>query len=267
MTFRPPQVALITGAAGGLGNGLVKALVSKGWKVFAHVHRRASGEPLEQLGATVIEADLGSVRDTRGLISHLGSLTDRLDAIINNAGVGYGPPGAERQLSIDGIELRLAVNALAPTIIMDESRPLLRPGCQILNVASTNQALHDPTDINLVHAWSGENAYRQSKAFLLILTDVFARLYQHQGVLVNAIHPGSRLPTKIVMESGVKPTGCLQSGIRFVEDTLDGAKGSGNFFVFQKTSPVPVSKLYPNEHLNRKILSDIRNLAKGVMDR
>jgi NAD(P)-dependent dehydrogenase (short-subunit alcohol dehydrogenase family) len=56
-----------------------------------------------------IRADLSSLDEARGLAARATAHADGLDIPVNNAGVGFGPPGGTRELSADGYELRPAV--------------------------------------------------------------------------------------------------------------------------------------------------------------
>jgi NAD(P)-dependent dehydrogenase (short-subunit alcohol dehydrogenase family) len=59
-------------------------------------------------------ADLASLDEVRRLANEAAATHNRLDILINNAGVGFGPPNGQRETSRDGYELRFAVNYLAP---------------------------------------------------------------------------------------------------------------------------------------------------------
>jgi NAD(P)-dependent dehydrogenase (short-subunit alcohol dehydrogenase family) len=71
----------------------------------------------------------------------------RLDVLVNNAGVGFGAPGAGRELSRVGYELRLAVNYLAPYLLTRLLLPALRRSgsARVVNVASAGQRPVDAT--------------------------------------------------------------------------------------------------------------------------
>ncbi len=83
---------------------------------------------------------------------------ERLDVLVNNAGVGsYEPGGGERLESEDGYELRFAVNYLAPFLLTRRLLPLLERSApaRIVNVASAGQAPIDFDDVMLERAYSG----------------------------------------------------------------------------------------------------------------
>ena len=83
-------------------------------------------------------ADFASLEEVRRFAADLGGQHDRLDVLVNNAGIGAGPRGAQkRELSADGIELRFQVNHLAPFLLRHLLLPLLRRAApaRVVNVA------------------------------------------------------------------------------------------------------------------------------------
>src|SRR5699024_5671636 len=93
-----------------------------------------------------VVADLAELSQVRDLASEVAALTGHLGVLVNNAGVGRGSRD-ERELSADGLELRLAVNHLAPFALTLRLLPLLRAGApsRVVNVASGAQ---QPLDRN-----------------------------------------------------------------------------------------------------------------------
>ena len=104
--------------------------------------------------------------------------TDRLDILINNAGIGTAA-GAERQDSADGYELRFAVNYLAGFLLTALLLPLLKASApaRIVNVASAGQQAIDFDDVMLTRGYDGARAYCQSKlAQIMFTVDLAAEL-------------------------------------------------------------------------------------------
>src|SRR6516164_1547468 len=106
------RTALVTGATDGVGRVVARELGKQGWRVLVHGRDRERGEAvvreIEQSGgrASFLAADLASLAQVRSLADHVHKSTDRLDLLINNAGIGTA--GSGRQLSQDGHELRFA---------------------------------------------------------------------------------------------------------------------------------------------------------------
>ncbi len=222
-------VILITGATDGLGRGLANALAGEGHTILAH------GRSQERLDDTLDElpgeghrgylAELSSLDEVRRLAADVNGREERLDVLVNNAGIGFD---GERQESSDGIELRFAVNYLAGYLLTVELLPLLERSkpARIVNVASAGQTAIDFNDPMIEHGYSGWRAYMQSKlAQILSTVDLAERL--PDGVTVTALHPATFMPTKMVPS----PTSTLEEGVeatkRLVTDpAVDGVSGS-----------------------------------------
>jgi NAD(P)-dependent dehydrogenase (short-subunit alcohol dehydrogenase family) len=159
---------------------------------------------------------------------------ERLDVLVNNAGVGSAEPGGgERVESEDGIELRFAVNYLAPFLLTRRLLPLLERSApsRIVNVASAGQAPIDFDDVMLERRYGGGRAYSQSKLALIMFTLDLAEELNGSGVTANSLHPGTYMPTGMVKAAGVRPITPLEDGIaatlRLIESPeLEGVSGS-----------------------------------------
>ncbi len=238
------KTVLVTGATDGLGKGLATALAREGATVLVHGRDDARGaETLADIGRETgsdrlrwYRADLASLRETRELAERVPAAHDRLDALVNNAGIGFTLPGDGKRLeSRDGHELRFAVNYLAPYLLTRSLRPLLLASspARIVNVASIGQAPVRFDDVMLEQGYDGVHAYCQSKLALVMLTFDLAEELDGSGVTANCLHPGTYMPTKMVTHAGISPVDSLESGVeatmRLVADPeLDGV--TGRFF-------------------------------------
>ena len=135
---------------------------------------------------------------------------DSLHLLINNAGIGTGAGGrpAPRQTSVDGHELRFAVDYLAGYLLTRLLQPLLVHGApaRIVNVASVGQYPLDFDNLMLTRAYSGMRAYAQSKLAQIMLTFDLAAELRDSGVTVNCLHPATYMDTTMVRSAGVAPT-------------------------------------------------------------
>src|SRR5436305_11821758 len=113
------QTILVTGATDGLGRALAGELAAVGVAVIVHGRDEKRGrETIEAIRAasgndrlTWERADLASLHETAALAERVAARHPRLDALVNNAGIGTtGEDGRRRQESRDGHELRFAVN-------------------------------------------------------------------------------------------------------------------------------------------------------------
>jgi NAD(P)-dependent dehydrogenase (short-subunit alcohol dehydrogenase family) len=239
MSISAESVVLVTGATDGLGRAVALDLARRGATVLVHGrdHERieATRDHIERDtgGATRgYLADFADLRQVRQLAAKLLAAEDRIDVLINNAGIGRGPTGKQRrESSRDGHELRFAVNYLAPFLLTQELLPLLRRSSpsRVVNVASVGQAAIDFDDIMLERSYEASRAYGQSKLALIMATIELAPRLASTGVTVNAVHPGSLMPTKIVREAWPHTIDTLEHGVRSVVrlavDELDGVTG------------------------------------------
>jgi NAD(P)-dependent dehydrogenase (short-subunit alcohol dehydrogenase family) len=225
------RVVLITGATDGLGRALAREVAAAGATVLVHGRsEQRIADTLEEVpGARAYQADLSSLEAVRGLAAAIREHEPRLDVLVSNAGIGASEPGGgKRQESADGYELRFAVNYLAGYVLTEELLDLLRASApsRIVNVASAGQTPIDFDDPMLQRGYRGVRAYCQSKLAQIISTFDLAERLEGSGVTVNALHPATYMPTKIVSS----PTSSLEEGVhatlRLVADpALDGVSG------------------------------------------
>jgi NAD(P)-dependent dehydrogenase (short-subunit alcohol dehydrogenase family) len=235
------QTVLVTGSTDGLGRALARELAGRGATVLLHGR---SSERLEDSLRELREAT-GSVR-LRGYLADFASLDEvrrlagevkrdvgRLEVLVNNAGIGAGKDGA-REESADGLELRFAVNYLAPFLLTSLLLPLLVRSipARIVNVASAGQAPIDFDDVMLERGYDGGRAYAQSKLAQIMFTFELAERLRgdDEGVTVNALHPASLMNTKIVYESFGYTMSTVEDGVEAtlrlaVSPDLDGISG------------------------------------------
>lgn len=229
---------LVTGATGGLGRLTAEALARRGARVLVHgrsadkVNQTVAALEAGGGAATGLVADLSSLAETATLARAVIALAPELDAVINNAGVGFGRDRNLRQQSRDGFELRFAVNYLAPCLLTTTLLAAGLPRRAIVNVASVGQEAIDFDDLMSARGYDGVRAYRRSKLALVMLT--FDLAQDHPGRQVHALHPGTLLDTGMVRESGIAPHGPASGGARAIQAVLDialAAEGpTGQYF-------------------------------------
>jgi NAD(P)-dependent dehydrogenase (short-subunit alcohol dehydrogenase family) len=181
-------------------------------------------------------ADLSSLTEVRRLATEIERDNDRLDVLINNAGIGGGALEEQhREVSADGYELRFAVNYLAAFLLTNLLLPLLRRSApaRIVNVSSAGQAPVDFDDVMLERNYDGAWAYRQSKLAQVTFTVELAerlRTEGETGVTVTALHPESLMNTKMVYEMFGYTQSTIEDGVRgvlrlAVSPELEGVTG------------------------------------------
>lgn len=238
-----PQTILVTGATDGLGRALADRLAADGVGLVLHGRDRhrldeAANAIRDAHGVTprTVCADLADLAQVRRLAAEVRDATDRLDVLVSNAGIGGGrPDGRRRQTSVDGHELRFAVNYLAGFLLTLELLPLLRRSApaRVVNVASIGQHPIDFADLMIEHGYSGMRAYGQSKLAQIMSGFELAARLPADEVTVNSLHPATYMPTKMVLAEIGHQVDSVEDGVhathRLVADpTLAGT--SGHFF-------------------------------------
>jgi NAD(P)-dependent dehydrogenase (short-subunit alcohol dehydrogenase family) len=230
--------ALITGATDGVGRLVARQLAAKGFRTIVHGRSRERGASLvreiEAAGgkATFLAADLAALAEVRRLADAVRATTDRLELLVNNAGIGSAGPTPGRQVSADGHELRFAVNYLAGFLLTRLLLPLVRASApaRIVNVASAGQQAIDFDDVMLETGYSGTRAYRQSKLAQILFTVDLAEELKGSGVIVNTLHPSTYMNTTMVRQSGTTPISTVEQGAEAimqlaVSPALEGRSG------------------------------------------
>ena len=177
-----PRVVLITGAAGGLGQGLVAEFAAQGWRVAAAHHHATTHTATETIWP--IPLDVTQRASCAETIKQLLARWGRLDALINNAGLTADQPSW--QISDEDWEKVLSVNLKGAFLCAQAAvRPMLkqRDG-HIINLGSFSGR----------SGGRGQANYAAAKAGLLGLTTSLAQEVGSRNVRVNTVLPGV-LPT------------------------------------------------------------------------
>jgi NAD(P)-dependent dehydrogenase (short-subunit alcohol dehydrogenase family) len=264
------QTVLVTGATDGHGKALAAELARGGATVIVHGRDDAKGEAAMQEIRAVVpgadlaweRADLASLDEVRKMADRVASEVERLDALVNNAGIGPILDGSDARMeSADGYELRFAVNYLAPFLLTRRLEPLLERSApvRIVNVSSAGQTPIDFDDVMLQRSYDGVRAYTQSKLAQVMHTIDLAEAHGDDGVTANCLHPATFMPTKIVLAGGIRPTSSLEDGAeatyRLVADpALDGV--SGKYFEGQSEAAPNPQALDPEARRRLRELSE-----------
>lgn len=216
------MITLITGSTSGLGREVAVRLARRGAHVIVHGRDRERGEALVE---QIAREGMGSARFYGADFSRLGSVKelaerimrdyDRLDLLINNAGIAGLP---QRRFSADGYELHFQVNYLAHFLLTDSLLPLLYRSApaRIVNVASAAQAPIDFDDPQIQRNYSSGRGYAQSKLALIAFTRTLAQRIHGSGVTAYSLHPATLMDTRMVRESGIEPQSTVDEGAEAV---------------------------------------------------
>lgn len=175
------KVAMVTGPAQGIGRAIAQRLLAQGWSLVA-IDRQAQG--LDTLAAQAPDRVACAVLDVTQddapaqAMALARSRFGRLDALINNAGIGRPKP---MHLTDDAeLDRFLGVNLRSVFRFSREALGLLQAGGCMVHVASTFGLMGNP----------GASAYAATKAALIGLTRQMAVDYGPQGLRINAVAPG-----------------------------------------------------------------------------
>ncbi len=182
------KVALITGAARGMGAVEAELFVREGARVaitdvLDDEGRRTESRIAEAGGqAFYANLDVTSEDHWRRAVSDTVARYGRLDILVNNAGISGGFADLE-SMDVEFWDRVMDVNAKGVFLGMKHAVPELRRagGGSIVNISSI---------AGLVGAWQRSGAYGASKAAVRILTKNAALAYAKEGIRVNSIHPG-----------------------------------------------------------------------------
>ncbi len=201
VTDQSGRVAIITGSSSGIGFEAAKVLAAKNAKVIIAVRNLQKGDTAKNNIATeypsadveVMKIDLADLSSVKSFVSEFKSKFNKLDLLINNAGVMI-PPYSKTK---DGFELQMGTNHFGHFALTLQMLDLLdkTPNSRIVNVSS---AAHKYGNINFddlnwekrkYKAWS---AYGDSKIANLYFTKELAKKLdeKNKNIKVTAAHPG-----------------------------------------------------------------------------
>ena len=232
-----PKTILITGATDGIGLETAKMLVSLGHTVLLHGRNPAKLKAVETAlsalpGAGRIEtyvADLSRLSEVEPLAQAVAETHATLDVLINNAGV-YA---ARDAMTPEGLDVRFAVNTIAPYLLTQLLLPRMPASARIVNVTSAAQAPVDRRALAGETKLSDGAAYAQSKLALIMWSRALAASRGGAGPAVIAVNPGSLLPTKMVKKVYGSTRGHVGIGAEILTRAAladDFADASGQYF-------------------------------------
>lgn len=180
------KLALVTGAARGIGAGIALALADKGADVvitYQHSTERAAAlvRSIEQKGRRgfAIQADSADAVAVKRSVDQAAAMLGGLDILVNNAGIARVGAFADQPLA--DIDAMLNVNVRAAVVAAQAAIPYLKQGGRIVTIGS-NAAQRVP--------FGALTVYSLTKSALLAFTQGLARELGPLGVTVNLVQPG-----------------------------------------------------------------------------
>jgi len=195
MTAAPEKVALVTGAARGIGLAVARKFLAEGWRAaLLDIEGELLWNSIAALNAAGdtlgLHCDVSDAEAVTDAIASVEKRFGRLDALVNNAGIAVFAPLLET--SNEDWRRVLEVNLTGPFICTKAAVPLMREhgGGAIVNI----------TSISAVRASTLRSAYGTSKAGLAHLTKQLAVELASLGIRVNGVAPG---PVETAMAKAV----------------------------------------------------------------
>ena len=184
--FLENKVAIITGAASGIGLEMAKTFATAGAKVVISdlngekAHEEAEQLKREQLNALAISCDVTDEKQIEAMIQETIDTFGRIDIVVNNAGLQH--VSNIESFPTEKFEQMLKVMVTAPFIVIKHVFPVMKKQKfgRIINIAS----------INGLVGFAGKAAYNTAKHGVIGLTKVAALEGAEHGVTVNALCPG-----------------------------------------------------------------------------
>ena len=224
------KVVLITGAAHRIGATTARMLHAEGMNILLHYrHSREAAEALQAElnnirpdSVSLLQADLHDTPGLPDLIENAIKVWGQLDVLINNAGILR----TSDPITEEGLDVRFAVNTIAPYLITKRLLPLMGASGRIINLSSAAQS---PVNLDALTgrvSLSDElEAYAQSKLAITAWSRVMALSSKGDSPAIIAVNPGSLLGTKMVKEG----FGMAGSDIRIGAEILIRAALSDEF--------------------------------------
>lgn len=206
------RVCVVTGANRGIGRATAEGLARLGATVILVCRNKENGETVSRdIGAKyslipdVVTADLSSQASIRRAAAELQGRYPRLHVLINNAGV----IPRRREVTVDGLEMQLAVNHLAYFLLTTLLLPQLKAGApsRIINVSSGahTHAGMDFDDLQAEQGYDPKQVYSRSKLANILFTYELARRLRGTGITANCLNPGVVATGMLADYMGVAP--------------------------------------------------------------
>ena len=245
----PAKIAIVTGATAGIGLHTALGLARAAMQIVMvgrdperlEAARRLVAEGVPGATLDTALADFSDLRDVRALAAALLARHERIDVLVNNAGMIASQPG----FSADGYEITIAVNHLAPFLLTNLLLDRLKQSAPARIVTVASQAHRgtrlDPAMLTWPAVWSPLTAYGRSKLANILFTRALAKRLDPAVVAVSCLHPGV-IATQIGNNAGILAGIGWRLAKMFLPGPAKGAKTS--VFLATVTDPAPFHGAY-----------------------
>jgi len=231
------KTILVTGSTDGIGLETARMLISLGHHVLLHGRNPAKLKEVERTLSALPDggrvesyvADLSRMADVEALAKAVAEKHAKLDVLINNAGVFSAPDPVTQ----DGLDVRFAVNTVAPYLLTQRLLPLLGASGRVINLSSAAQSTVDPDALAGRVRMSDMDAYAQSKLAITMWSRSMALSLKDDGPAIIAVNPRSMLGSKMVKQAFGVAGGDLRIGAEILTRAAlsdEFAAASGRYF-------------------------------------
>lgn len=185
-----PRVALVTGAADGIGLAAAQRLAADGWRVaLLDLNADAARERAAALGPDHcgLGCDVADAAAVAAAVAEVQARYGRIDALVNNAGIGEAATSTLAQTA-EGFDRVLAVHLRGTFLVTQAVLPIM--AAQARDGRGCRGALVNLASIAALGGIPGRNAYSAAKAGIVGMTRSLAVEWGRRGIRVNAVAPG-----------------------------------------------------------------------------
>jgi NAD(P)-dependent dehydrogenase (short-subunit alcohol dehydrogenase family) len=273
-----PKTVVVTGANSGIGFATAMELAARGLNVVMVCrnlekanHSREIIKQMTGADVSILQADLASFASVRAFAESFLNRYNRLDILINNAGLFSDTP----QLTKDGFELTMGVNYLGSYLLTRLLLPALfnAEKSRIINIVSGAGFYGKINLDNPFHGPHGFMGYSASKLALIWFTINLADELRENGIVVNGVSPGRgatniwngtsllmKIVRPIMLRTAESSTECAKTGLHIALAPEIEIKSG---LTYEKNKPLPYNKRCL-DHESRQVLMDLTKVVTGI---